>query len=264
MEAQDLADSSHSRRREVGDAAVSATSSSVGGMRRSVVGLAGHSQVGSPWSYLVGIALLVSCSGNSSDLAESGDVGAATSTLESTNDNAEPFSPTSDGDGGGDEGASTEDDLGSAVANYLGYQVPGYGEVDQSELLVEQQEVIARCMRNQGFNYIAWVEDPASTYVPVDEDLDPESREFAATYGFGVSTQFYSQDDVGPGLVGHSGDGYSMATQLNSWMSSLMNSQQWNGRLQLMLDTSTMSWRSTAVSLKRDTAFTLTESSLRR
>ncbi len=107
-----------------------------------------------------------------------------------------------DGGLGGDE----HDDL-SILGRYLGYEIPGFGGDDDLALRRLEQDTIAACMRREGFEYVAWVEDPAVVYVPVEEGLDPTSREFATRYGFGVSTQFYGQRDVGPGLVGHSGDG---------------------------------------------------------
>ena len=152
---------------------------------------------------LVCVILAASCSANSSDVQgttdglSGGENGSGTSSI-LVDEGEEP---------GLVENNVGADDLGSPVANFLGYRVPGLGEVDTSRIEVEAEEAIAACMRAEGFNYIAWVDDTALTNVPVDPSIDSESREFAERYGFGISTQAYSQEDVGPDLVGHSGNG---------------------------------------------------------
>lgn len=114
------------------------------------------------------------------------------------------------------ERGSTEDDVEPSVLGaHLGYEIPGLDVGDSAELRRIEQETLAACMAREGFTYIAYLPDPATIYVPVQDGLDPESREFAAIYGFGVSTQFYAQRDVGPGLLGHSGDGSGYAFEEN-------------------------------------------------
>ena len=116
---------------------------------------------------------------------------------------------------GTDDADDAADGERSVLGAYLGYEIPGLDPGDQAELRRIEQDTLARCMRDQGFTYIAWAPDPATVYAPVEEGLDPESREFAERYGFGVSTQFYAQRDVGPGLIGHSGDGSGTSFEEN-------------------------------------------------
>lgn len=119
-------------------------------------------------------------------------------------------------EGSGDEGHDDDqDEDASVLGRHLGYEIPGLDVGDETELRRIEQETLADCMAGEGFTYIAYMPDPAALYVPVEEGLDPESREFAARYGFGVSTQFYAQRDVGPGLLGHSGDGSGYAFEEN-------------------------------------------------
>lgn len=154
---------------------------------------------------------LVSCSGSAESGRSHDEVGSPVSDQQGASD--EIVSSDKENPQTNQDVDSERDDLGSPIANFLGYRVPGLGEsgVDQAELQMEAEEAIASCMKAEGFNYIPWVEDTAATLVPVDPDIDHESRRFAEKYGFGVSTQFYSQEDVGPDLVGHSGDGSGIA-----------------------------------------------------
>ncbi|MEL6983525.1 MAG: hypothetical protein AAFO29_13955 [Actinomycetota bacterium] len=112
-------------------------------------------------------------------------------------------------------GDSSEDAEPSVLGLHLGYDIPGLDVGDDTELRRIEQETLSSCMAREGFTYVAYVPDPTTLYVPVEEGLDPDSRRFAATYGFGVSTQFYAQRDVGPGLLGHSGDGSGYAFEEN-------------------------------------------------
>ncbi len=140
--------------------------------------------------------------GDGPDLGTSRDVDAATGTGSGRD------GETNTGDDGDDEDPSV-------LGRHLGYEIPGLDVGDETELRRIEQETLADCMAGEGFTYIAYTPDPATLYVPVEEGLDPESREFAARYGFGVSTQFYAQSDVGPGLLGHSGDGSGYAFEEN-------------------------------------------------
>jgi len=69
----------------------------------------------------------------------------------------------------------------------------------------EAQEAIAACMVAEGFEYIPV--DTSSQGVFFDgeaeDGLEWGSDEWAAKYGFGVSTQQFSQTQVGPDLVGN-------------------------------------------------------------
>jgi hypothetical protein len=89
----------------------------------------------------------------------------------------------------------------SPLAEYLG-QVD-YLVADDASLEEQQRQAEAEiedCMAEQGFEYI-----PAGAVATAEsiQDMDPNSREYAETYGFGVSTESFSQDQVGPDLLGY-------------------------------------------------------------
>ena len=69
----------------------------------------------------------------------------------------------------------------------------------------ERQETIAACMKAEGFDYIP-VDMSEFDFFGFEDGLDYESREFAEKYGLGISTQRFSQEEVGPDLVGHTYD----------------------------------------------------------
>ena len=69
----------------------------------------------------------------------------------------------------------------------------------------ERQEKIAACMKAEGFDYIP-VDMSDFDFFGFEDGLDYDSREFAEKYGFGISTQRFSQEEVGPDLVGHTYD----------------------------------------------------------
>ena len=68
----------------------------------------------------------------------------------------------------------------------------------------EAQEAIAACMAAEGFEYIP-VDNSARqrSFEDQFDGLEWGSDEWVAKYGFGVSTQQFSQAQVGPDLVGH-------------------------------------------------------------
>lgn len=64
-----------------------------------------------------------------------------------------------------------------------------------------RQELIAECMRVQGFEYTP--QDPSDFISFSDEDgLEWGSEEWTAKWGFGITTQRFSQSQVGPDLLG--------------------------------------------------------------
>ncbi len=69
----------------------------------------------------------------------------------------------------------------------------------------EIQEAVAICMSAEGFEYIP-VDTAAQNAFweqQYEEDLEWGSKEWTERYGFGVSTQRFSQEQVGPDLVGN-------------------------------------------------------------
>ncbi|MEM9134951.1 MAG: hypothetical protein AAF962_21785 [Actinomycetota bacterium] len=98
----------------------------------------------------------------------------------------------------------------SPLAEFLGDDVLAFDLDDQEaaqQQFIEQerarQEIIATCMQDLGFEYIP--RDPEQ-FTFFDEEGDgPEwgTTEWTEKYGFGISTQWFSQQQVGPDLVGY-------------------------------------------------------------
>jgi hypothetical protein len=104
------------------------------------------------------------------------------------------------GDGGGtDAGAN------SPLAEFLGQpDFSGDDEAAQAQVLEEErkrQELIAQCMQDQGFEYVA--QDPSEFISFGDDTDDYGTDEWIAKWGFGITTQYFSQDQVGPDLIGY-------------------------------------------------------------
>ena len=75
---------------------------------------------------------------------------------------------------------------------------------DQAQIERETQEKIAACMRAEGFEYTPTSTGSFQAFSTGDEEgLEWGTKAWVDKYGFGVSTQLYSQEDVGPDLVGH-------------------------------------------------------------
>lgn len=114
----------------------------------------------------------------------------------------------------GSDGESTEAGAASPIAEFLGQEDFFNNDEDSQARLAERerarQEDIAACMKEQGFDYTP-VDNSAFLSVTGEDDLDYDSREYAEKYGFGITTQAFSQEEVGPDLVGHNfndfGDG---------------------------------------------------------
>lgn len=66
-----------------------------------------------------------------------------------------------------------------------------------------RQEAVAACMRDQGFTYVAHVDPRTSVEVVDDEEAAWGTREWAATYGFGITTQSFDHALLPPDLQGY-------------------------------------------------------------
>ncbi|MGF1599917.1 MAG: hypothetical protein ACFCVK_23910 [Acidimicrobiales bacterium] len=110
--------------------------------------------------------------------------------------------------GSDDVEAGSGEGLSSPIAEFLGqeqYSFGGDNEAAEQRFIEDErarQELIAACMREQGFEYTPV--DPAETifFGPGGED-EWGSEEWVAEYGFGYTTQWFSQSEVGPELVGY-------------------------------------------------------------
>lgn len=148
------------------------------------------------WAIVIGLVLFASaCGSSASDEAATG-VG---------EENADPAESES-----APEGADDELVYVSPIGEFLGWSA----DVDFDEeaerarfdaLERQVQEDIAACMAAEGFEYIPI--DVAAQQAFFDEQLEGDeawgSAEWTAKYGFGISTQRFSQAQVGPDLVGH-------------------------------------------------------------
>lgn len=106
---------------------------------------------------------------------------------------------------GGDE---TTEAGSSPLAEFLGQDFDFDSEDAQARFADEErerQETIVACMKREGFDYIP-VDTSSFNFVETSDGLEYDSREYAEKYGFGFSTQRFSQEEVGPDLVGHSFD----------------------------------------------------------
>lgn len=106
---------------------------------------------------------------------------------------------------GSDSGDAQEVvEYSSPLGDFLGYS-EGFDEEDEQEEYAEierkAQELAVACMAAEGFEY--QVVDYSEFEVFMEEDLEWGSKEYAEKYGFGASTQAFSQAMVGPDLIGH-------------------------------------------------------------
>lgn len=154
---------------------------------------------------LLSLALLASACGSGS----SGD--AATSTDSDSVSTSDADSEGSEGSDGSDSDDSSDADDETAsispISDFLG--VPSFdpSNPEESQAIFEQQErereeAIALCMRAEGFEYTP--RDPSEyNFFEDDGGLEWGSDEWVQTYGFGVTTQSFSQSEVGDGLIGY-------------------------------------------------------------
>jgi len=110
-------------------------------------------------------------------------------------------SPTSDEKGVGENRTPLAEFLGTTEDPILG----SVSQVDRATLQVAEQrareELIAACMAEQGFDYIAWVPESTSGSA-FNSDIEPYSQQWAEEFGFGITTSAFGQSRVGPDLVG--------------------------------------------------------------
>ncbi len=127
----------------------------------------------------------------------------------SSGDDAEDRSGDVDGDadaGGNDDGdgssSSEGDDSGTveitsdmSVEEITELLFPAFDETTAEEQQAQwedeerqRQQIIAECMAEQGFEYIPVDYGDSFFFGGIDEGIDPTSREWAETYGFGFTT----------------------------------------------------------------------------
>lgn len=105
------------------------------------------------------------------------------------------------------DAVSAEGGFSSPIAEFLGEDTFDFSDPEAAEAryLEEErarQDLIAQCMADQGFEYVAFVPDTGFGFVETD-GLEYGSDEWVAKYGFGISTTWFSQEEVGSNLVGN-------------------------------------------------------------
>ncbi len=113
----------------------------------------------------------------------------------------------------GSSDGSTEgtdaDRVASPLSEFLGLgDFTDLDSADTQARIVEMQrannEAIVACMAAEGFEYIAPNLDETSMFAAETADgVTYGTPEYTARYGFGVTTQYWSQSTVGPELVGY-------------------------------------------------------------
>ena len=104
---------------------------------------------------------------------------------------------------GGDDVAT---EFESPLGDFLGWTTDFNDEDEQAkyqEIERQAQEAAAVCMKAEGFEYIPVDYSQFENFAGEEEGLEWGTRAWGDKYGFGISTQRYSQEDVGPDLVGH-------------------------------------------------------------
>lgn len=112
------------------------------------------------------------------------------------------------------EGSAEELIFESPIGEFLGATEANFNSEDQQARFAEMerkvQEEIAACMRAEGFEYTP-LDQGQQVFFEGDESpdgLEWGSADWTAKYGYGVTTQRYSQAQVGDELVGHQWDNF--------------------------------------------------------
>jgi hypothetical protein len=100
----------------------------------------------------------------------------------------------------------------SPLGDLLGYNTDYDSEEAQAEQAQsnrESEEKVAACMRAEGFEYTPSSNDQFQSFL-VEDELGYGTAEWVAKFGFGISTQAFSQSAVGPNLVGSTDEGFDL------------------------------------------------------
>lgn len=89
----------------------------------------------------------------------------------------------------------------SPLQEYRGAYLGGYDDSQFDALQREIEHAVRDCMNLEGFDY-SFVDQRQFT-VDVSELIDLSQRDAVEMWGFGITTRAYSQEEVGPNLVGH-------------------------------------------------------------
>lgn len=110
--------------------------------------------------------------------------------------------------GDGDTATTDEFVYESPLGDFLGWSQANFdaedAEAENAENQRRAEELTAECMRTQGFEYTPVAQEGAFFFDGAGEGEEEWGSEaWIRKYGFGVSTQMFSQEQVGPDLVGH-------------------------------------------------------------
>ncbi|MDM8086502.1 hypothetical protein QUV83_17145 [Cellulomonas cellasea] len=92
-----------------------------------------------------------------------------------------------DSDAGKDSKASE-----GPLQEYMKPVTSAYDDIDYEKLQVEQENIVASCMQEAGFEYTP--QEYSSVSNPWDEDIEWGTEEFAQKYGYGYSSGSESED----------------------------------------------------------------------
>lgn len=103
----------------------------------------------------------------------------------------------SKGDGAGADGSSASATYVSPLNDYMSALYEPPSEESQNAMNAKYNEILVQCMADQGFEYKADPSQNAMTYVDASESgIDQSSREFAVQYGYGISTNPWSDSST--------------------------------------------------------------------
>ncbi len=107
---------------------------------------------------------------------------------------------------GSTEAKSDESEAASPIAEFFGEEIGVGFDIGNEDFAAQErkaQEAIASCMKEQGFDYT--VVDNAAQMEVFSQELESYgTKEWSEKYGFGLTTMMFSQEQVGPELVGYS------------------------------------------------------------
>ena len=94
----------------------------------------------------------------------------------------------------------------SPLGDFLGWTTDFNSDDEQAkyqEIERKAQEAAAVCMKAEGFEYTPVDYGQFENFAEEEEGLQWGTRAWGEKYGFGISTQRFSQEEVGPDLIGH-------------------------------------------------------------
>ena len=153
------------------------------------------------------ILVLAACGGSTTSETTTSDTGDDTEAAAAGSAD-EAADEDSESEGGDEDGTSDPwEDYQSPISEFLGVDYSDFSDEDyEAEFREQEREVqaqVATCMRELGWEYEPFVYEGGIFIEGAGEDLEYGSAEWVAKYGFGITTQAFSQSEVGPDLVGY-------------------------------------------------------------